>query len=69
MKIVFEIVSAGAASMAIIDGEEATLRPRGRVLRFRPGHVENDRHPILVVVPLNSLMRVGRVAGDQPMRL
>ena len=48
--------------MTVIDGEEAALGPVSDVFSARwPRHVKDDRDPILVVVPLDTLMCVGRI--------
>ena len=70
VKLVLEEVGAGAATVAIVDREVAALRPDRHVLArggFR--HVEDDGDSILIIVALNTLMRIRRVRSDQPMRL
>ena len=70
VKLVLEEVGAGAAAVAIVDREVAALRPDRHVLArggFR--HVEDDGDSILIIVALNTLMRIRRIRSDQPMRL
>jgi hypothetical protein len=69
VEVVFEIVGTHAASMAVVNGEEGALGPSEGVLALRSGHVEDDRNPILIIVPLYSLVGVGRVTGDESVRL
>jgi len=58
MKMVFQEVGTGGTTMAIVDGEVGALRPAGTGLVRRLGHIEDDRHPVLIVVSLDSLMGV-----------
>jgi hypothetical protein len=54
--------------MPIIDGEVRTLGPVDHVLLGRrSSHVEDDGHPVFIVVPLDALMGVGCVGDDVPM--
>ena len=69
VKLVFQEVWTGWASMTIVDREVAALWPTRHVLaRCRLGHVQNDRHPILVVVTLDTLVSVCCVRRDQAVR-
>ena len=58
MEVVLKEIGAGIASVAVIDGKEAALRPSVRIFVFRPGHIEDDRNSVFIVVPLNSLMGI-----------
>jgi len=56
--------------MAIVNSKIAALGPvfDGR-FALRPSHVEDNANSVLVVIPLDALMRVGGVAGDQTVGL
>lgn len=69
MELVLQEVCAGRASMAIVNREIAALRPIRDV--FAIGwlcHVQDNGDSILVIIPLDALMGVGRVRSYQPMR-
>lgn len=55
--------------MTVVDGEEAALGPGCRILTLWLRHVQDNRHAVFIVVSLNALMRVRRVAHDQAVRL
>lgn len=55
--------------MPIVNSEKRALRPGSWVLALRPSHIKNDRHSILIVVPLDSLVSISGVARNQPVRL
>ena len=70
MQLVLEEVSTSASAMTIVDGKVAALWPARDVSpprRLR--HVQDDRDPVLVVVALDALVRVGRVGRDQAVGL
>ena len=70
VKVVFKVISAHAASVSVIDREVRALWPLP--FHFFPRgfcHVEDDRYAILIVVPLDPLMRVRCVTRDQAVRL
>ena len=70
VEVVFEEVSALAPAVAVVDREEGALGPEGQVLlRGGPSHVENDRHPVFIVVPLDALVRVCRVGHNESVGL
>jgi len=54
--------------VTIINSEVRTLRPVGHIFSIRRlGHIQNDRHSVLVIVALNSLVSVGRVGTNEAM--
>jgi len=56
--------------MPVVNGEIAAFRPCSYIFpggRLR--HIQDNRDPILVIVPLDSLMRISGVRGDQAMGL
>jgi len=56
--------------MPVVNGKIAALRPRSHIFPTRRlRHVQDDRYPILVIVPLDALMRVCSVRGDQAVGL
>ena len=62
MQLILQEVGTGTASVPIIDGEVAALGPRCDVLLTRwLRHVQDDGNPVLIVVPLDPLMRVRRI--------
>lgn len=65
VQVVLQEVSTHVTSVAIVDREERALRPLRRVFLLWPRHVQNNRHSVFIVVPLNALVRVCGVAGDQ----
>lgn len=66
MKVVFEVVSAQTAPVAVIDGKIGTLGPLFCCLLARGfRHVENYRNSVLVVVSLDSLVSVRCVTRDK----
>lgn len=69
MQVVFEEVCAAASSVTIIYCKERALGPSRRVLVLWPGHVQDYRHPIFIVVSLDALVGVRCVARDQTVRL
>ena len=55
--------------MTIVDREVTALGPASHIFaRCRLGHVQNDRHSILIVITLDSLMGVCCVRSDQTVR-
>ena len=69
MQLVFEEVRTGWAAMAVVNSEVGTLGPHLDVFAIgRSCHVQNNGHSVFVVVPLNTLVRVCRVTGNQPVR-
>mmetsp|Transcript_14587 Transcript_14587/g.14209 ORF Transcript_14587/g.14209 Transcript_14587/m.14209 type:complete len:290 (-) Transcript_14587:28-897(-) len=65
MEGVFEVVGAGVASVAVVDGEVGALGPvRQVLLGVGPGHIQNNRHPIFIIIPLDALVGVGGVGDD-----
>lgn len=55
--------------MSIVDGKEAAFWPSCWVFLLGSGHVQNDGNSIFIVISLNALMSVCRIACDQAMRL
>ena len=66
--MIFEVVSAEAATMPIINCKEWTFRPSLRIFVLRSRHVQNDWYSIFIIISLNTLMSVGWVTGNQAMR-
>ena len=64
MQLVPEEVGAGGAAVPIIHCKEGASGPVLDLFEFRFDNIENDGHPVLIVVPDNALVRVGRVAAD-----
>ena len=69
MQLVPEEVSACSSSMAVINSEEGAPWPLIDLFEFRLDDVQDDRNSILIVIPDDSLMCVGRVAADDPVLL
>jgi len=69
VKMILQKISAVTSAMAIINCKKGALWPRGRILIWWPCHIQNNWHTVLVVVSLNTLMRICRVACDQAMGL
>jgi len=71
VEVVPEELCALAAAMAIIDPEEGALGPAVllHVLAFGLHYVQNDGHPILIIVPNDALVGVGSVGGDDAVPL
>ena len=69
MKMIFEEISTHATSMAIIDSKERAFWPCIRILTFWPCHIQNDWDSILIIIPLNALMSIGRITCNQSMTL
>lgn len=69
MEMVFQIVSAHASTMPVIDSEERAFWPSSSIFVFRSCHVEDDWNSILIIISLNTLMSICRVACDQTMGL
>ena len=66
VKAVLKIICTGRSTMSIVNSEIAAFGPvfDGR-FAMRPSHVEDNADSVLIVIPLNALMRVGGVACDQ----
>lgn len=64
MQIVSKELSAGTASMTIIDTEERTSRPRLMLAVLWLDDVEDDRDSILVVVTHQSLVCIGSIGSN-----
>ena len=70
VQVVFEEVCAVVASVAIVDSEVAALGPLlAGDLAGRLCHVKDDAHTVFIVIPLDALVGVGRVTGDNAVRL
>lgn len=71
VQVVTEKVSADVPSVPIINSEERALGPfcTAVLLRLRLHYVEYDGNSILVVVPDDSLVRVGSICGDNAVSL
>ena len=70
MQLIFQEVGTRTPTMSIVDCEVATLWPVGNIFATCwPRHVQYDRDSIFIVVSLDSLMRIGRIRGDQAMSL
>ena len=66
MEVFPEKISALAAAVSVVNGEEAAVGPVFEVLfLFRLHYVQDYGHSVLVVVTHYSLMRVRRVRVDQ----
>lgn len=66
VQVVAEEVRTGISSVAIENTKEAALRPILDILLRRWLHdVEHNADPVLVVVPYDALIRVGRVPHDE----
>ena len=52
--------------MAVINGEKGTSRPLFNFLEFRLNDVENDAHPVFVVITYHALMCVCCISDDDP---
>ena len=67
MQVVSEVVSAGSSPVTIKHSEEANLRPLDVQVLLTLGFqdVEDDGHPILVIVTNNALVRVGGIGFDR----
>lgn len=64
VKMIFQEICAHTSAMAVINSEEGALGPSRRIFLFRPRHVQNDRHPIFIIIPLDPLMSVCRITSD-----
>lgn len=66
VQIVAQVVGAGGASVAVEDSEEADLRPLDvqMLLVLWLQNVQYYRNTVLVVVPDDALIRVGRIRLD-----
>lgn len=69
MKMIFQIVRTCASTMSIVDSKEAAFRPGRWVFLLRSGHVQDNGNSIFIVIPLNTLMSIGRITCDQAMGL
>ena len=70
MELIFEKVRACGATMSIIDSKIAAFRPISHIFATCGlCHVQNNRDSVLIVIPLDALMRVSCVRSDQAMRL
>lgn len=58
MQVILQEIGTSVTTMAIIDGEKGALGPRVRILVLGPGHVQNDRHSVFIIIPLNPLVGV-----------
>ena len=67
VEIVSEEFSASTASMAIVYPKERASGPHFLLSMLRLDDIQNDRHSILIIVPLNTLMCVSRVTRNQAM--
>ena len=67
MQVVSEVVSAGSSPVTIKHSEEANLRPLDVQVLLALGFqdVQDDGHPILVIVTNNALVRVGGIGFDR----
>ena len=62
MQIVPEEVSSIGAAVAVVDSEERSFGPVLHIRFIRRLHdIQNDGHPVFIVVPHNPLVCVGAV--------
>ena len=68
VQVVSEVVSAGSSAVTIKHSEEADLRPLDVRVLLALGlqDVQDDGHPVLVVVTNDALVRVRGVGLDRP---
>jgi hypothetical protein len=71
MQIVFQVLRALAASMAIVDAENLDVRPvrHHRQLVEGVDNVQNDRYPVLIVLTNQANVGVGREGSHGPKAL
>lgn len=71
MQIIFQVLRALAASMAIIDAENLDVWPVGHHRQLVEGvdNVQNDRDPVLIVLTNQSDVGVGREGSHGPKAL
>ena len=68
MQMILQEVSAHAPTMSIVDGKEWTFRPCCRIFLLWPSHIQNDGYSVLIIISLNTLVRISRIACYQPVR-
>jgi hypothetical protein len=69
MQLVSQEVGAGRAAMPIVNGEEGAAGPVLDLFKLGLDDVENNGYAIFVIVPNDTLVRVGRVAADHAVLL
>ena len=66
MELILEVVGTCRATVAIIDSEVTALRPHCYILStLRLSHIQNDRHPVFIIITLDSLMSVRCIRCNQ----
>jgi hypothetical protein len=63
VKLISQIVSTCCTSMTIVYSEEGASWPLIHLLKLRLDNIKNNTDSILIIVPYNTLMGVGRVAA------
>jgi len=63
VQLISKVVSAGSSSVAVVDCEERAPRPLVDLFELWLDDVKNDADSILVIVPNDALVSVGRVAA------
>jgi hypothetical protein len=56
MELISQEVSALGTSVTVVNAEKGTSRPVLGIFKLRLDDVQNNRNPIFVVIPDNSLM-------------
>ena len=69
VQLVSKEVGTSSSSVAIVNGEERASRPLFDLLELRLDDVENDGHPVFIVVPDDSLVCVSGIATDNSVLL
>ena len=67
--MIFQIVSTHASTMSVINSEERAFWPSRSIFVLWPSHIEDYRNSILIIVSLDTLMSIRRVACDKTMGL
>lgn len=69
MELVPQEVGASCAPVSIVYSKEAAPRPLIDLLELRLDNIENDADSILIIIPDNSLMRIGGIAAHHAILL
>ena len=69
VEMILEVVSTHAASMTIINGEKWAFWPGSWIFAFGPSHVQNNWNSVFIIISLNALMSIRRIACDETMTL
>ena len=69
MQLISQEISTRRSTMTIINSKETTSRPLCNLLKLGFNNIKNNRNPIFIIIPHNTLMRIRSITTDNPIFL